>query len=107
MSNQGFSELNLLAGYNLECFHGQYRIQARKETISGQDQWWTVDFYLAGMFKAFPLQELSDIDLDINKELRTCLIEEYSNEAKLANGKIYRKIRQYHFEKNTSFEKRW
>lgn len=107
MSNQGFPEMNLPAGYNLECLHGRHRIQAGKETLSGRDQWWTVNFYLAGIFKAFPLQEPPNIDLDINKELRTCLIEEYSNEAKPADGEIYRKIRQYHFEKNTSFEKRW
>lgn len=36
-----------------------------------------------------------------------CLIEEYSNKAKSANGEIYCKIHQYHFEKNISFEKRW
>ena len=55
MSNQGFPELNLPAGYNLECLYGRNRIQAGKETFLGRDQWWTINFYLAGIFKAFLL----------------------------------------------------
>lgn len=39
-----------------------------------------------------------------NQELKTCLIEEYSNENKPGEGEIYRKIRQYHFQRNLSFE---
>jgi hypothetical protein len=35
--------------------------------------------------------------LDANRELKICLIEEYSNEEKPSDGEIYRKIRQYHF----------
>lgn len=38
MNNQGFPELNLPAGYNLECLNGWHRIQAEKETFSGRDQ---------------------------------------------------------------------
>lgn len=45
--------------------------------------------------------------LDVNSQLKTCLIEEYSNEEKPADGEIYRKIRQYHFQRNLSFERRW
>ncbi len=45
--------------------------------------------------------------LDANQELKTCLIEEYSNEEKPGDGEIYRKIRQYHFQRNLSFENRW
>lgn len=45
--------------------------------------------------------------LDVNRELKTCLIEEYSNEEKPTDGEIYRKIRQYHFQRNLSFERRW
>ena len=44
---------------------------------------------------------------DANQELKTCLIEEYSNEEKPGDGEIYRKIRQYHFQRNISFENRW
>ena len=35
------------------------------------------------------------------------LVEEYANEVKPADGEIYRKIRQYHFERNFTFEMRW
>jgi hypothetical protein len=45
--------------------------------------------------------------LDANRELKTCLIEKYSNEEKPSDGEIYRKIRQYHFQQNYSFEMRW
>lgn len=44
---------------------------------------------------------------DANRELKTCHIEEYSNEEKPADGEIYRKIRQDHFQQNLSFEMRW
>lgn len=36
-----------------------------------------------------------------------CLIEKYFNKAKLADGEVYCKIRQYYLEKNINFEKRW
>lgn len=63
--------------------------------------------FILRVSKGFALQEPSNIILDVNKELRTCLIEEYSNEARPTDGEVYRKIRQYQFEKNVSFEKRW
>lgn len=44
---------------------------------------------------------------DANPELKTCLIEEYSNEEKPGEGEIYRKIRQYYLQRNLSFENRW
>jgi len=42
--------------------------------------------------------------LDANREVQTCLIEEYSNEEKPTDGELYRKVRQYHFQHNLSFE---
>ena len=45
--------------------------------------------------------------IDLNPSLRTCLVEEYSNEKKPGKGKIYCKIRQYHFQRNLYFERRW
>jgi len=39
--------------------------------------------------------------------VKTCLVEEYSNEKKPTDGEIYRKIRQYHFQQNLHFEWRW
>lgn len=44
---------------------------------------------------------------DTNRELKTCLIEEYANEEKSTDGEIYCKIRQYHFQQNLGFEQRW
>ncbi|KFY48714.1 hypothetical protein V496_10240, partial [Pseudogymnoascus sp. VKM F-4515 (FW-2607)] len=43
----------------------------------------------------------------LNTDLKTCLVEEYSNEEKPSDGEIYRKIRHYHFQRNYSFETRW
>lgn len=45
--------------------------------------------------------------LDLNVDLKTCLIEEYSNEEKPSDGEIYYKMRRYHFQRNFSFEMRW
>jgi hypothetical protein len=44
---------------------------------------------------------------DANPELRTTLVEEYSNEEKPSDGEIYRKVRQYEREGNVCFKKRW
>lgn len=44
---------------------------------------------------------------DISHEVQQFLIEEYSNEAIPTDGEIYRNIRQYHFQRNLSFEMRW
>ena len=45
--------------------------------------------------------------LDINHELKTTMIEEYSCEKKPDDGEIYRKIRQYQLSGNAYFEERW
>ena len=45
-SSGGYPELVFPAGYQLECLHGQDRIQAAKEL---RLEWWAVDLYLAGM----------------------------------------------------------
>ena len=44
---------------------------------------------------------------DIDAKVKTCLIEEYSNEKRPSAGEIYRKIRKYHFQGNVTFERRW
>jgi hypothetical protein len=47
------------------------------------------------------------VSVDLNQDLKTALIEEYSNEKKTHDGEIYRKIRGYQLERNPYFEKRW
>lgn len=47
------------------------------------------------------------IHLDIDEELQSALVEEYSNERKPTDGEIYRKIRQYEGEGNEAFRERW
>ncbi|KAI9769847.1 MAG: hypothetical protein M1840_003841 [Geoglossum simile] len=93
LSNQteGYPELVFPSGQQLECLNGQHRIQAAREFLSPKDKWWAVELYLA----------------DANRELKTCLIEEYSNEEKPSDGEIYCKIRHYHFQRNHSLEMRW
>lgn len=44
---------------------------------------------------------------DTNPELRTTLVEEYSNKEKLSDSEIYHKVRQYEREGNVCFKKRW
>ena len=40
-------------GFQIECLHGQYRIDAAREFLDPGDDWWTVDLYLSGEVKAF------------------------------------------------------
>ncbi len=47
LASAEYPELVFPAGYQLECLHGQDRIQAAKELRLG---WWTVDLYLEGTF---------------------------------------------------------
>ncbi|OBT39549.1 hypothetical protein VE00_09472 [Pseudogymnoascus sp. WSF 3629] len=76
----------------VECLHGRHRIEAlKKSRLLPEDMWWTVDLYL------------SDLDAD----LETCLIEEYTKEEKPSDGELYYNIRQYHRQKNYSFKMRW
>jgi hypothetical protein len=97
-----------VAGYQLECLHGRHRIQAGREFLSPRNKWWAVDLYLAGIEISFnDLTYLTFVLLDTNIALKRCLIEEYSNEEKPTDGEIYRKIREYHFQRNFSFEMRW
>ncbi|KAL4984462.1 hypothetical protein BDW68DRAFT_180652 [Aspergillus falconensis] len=75
----------------LQCLHGRHRIEVGKELLPPTDRWWTFDIYLS----------------DMSAELRTSLLEEYSNEKPPTDGEVYRKIRQYENEHNTRFRKRW
>ncbi|KAJ5215343.1 uncharacterized protein N7498_001750 [Penicillium cinerascens] len=77
----------------VKCLHGQHRLKAGEEFLSECDQWWTVDLYLDGSH--------------ISHSLQATLIEEYCNEKIPTDGEIYRKIRQYQYEANAHFEKRW
>lgn len=45
--------------------------------------------------------------LDVSQTARQDLIKEYSNEKIPSDGEAYRKIRQYHFQRNFRLEARW
>ncbi|KAL3469007.1 hypothetical protein BJX99DRAFT_268801 [Aspergillus californicus] len=64
----------------LQCLHGHHRIKIGRELLPPTDRC---------------------------PELRTSLIEEYSNEKPSTDGEVYRKIRQYESEHNARFRKRW
>ncbi|KAL5352248.1 hypothetical protein ACLOAV_002195 [Pseudogymnoascus australis] len=83
--------LEFPTSFHLECLHGRHRIEAGREFLDPGNDWWTVDLYLS----------------DLNVDLKTCLVEEYSNEEKPSDGEIYYKMRRYHFQRNFSFEMRW
>ena len=109
LSNKGndYAELVFPPGYRLECLHGRHRILAAKEALPLLDKWWTVDLYLSGTVLLWSRVEFRLTKPDISHKLKTWLTEEYSNEKKPGAGDIYRKVRQYHFERNPSFETRW
>lgn len=45
--------------------------------------------------------------VDISKDLKTSLIEEYSNEKPPTDGEIYRKVRQYKSDGNRVLRQKW
>ncbi|PVH67371.1 hypothetical protein DL98DRAFT_600583 [Cadophora sp. DSE1049] len=70
----GVPELTFPDDYKLDYLHGLHRIEAAREFLSETDKWWTVDLYLS--------------DLDTN--LETCLIKEYSNEEEPSDSERWR-----------------
>ena len=53
------------------------------------------------------MSEETSSDLsDTSQELKTTLVEEYSNEEKPSNSEIYYKIHKYQKERNLCFERR-
>ncbi|KIV81283.1 hypothetical protein PV11_03480 [Exophiala sideris] len=105
---EAYPELRLPAGTEITCLHGKHRIQAAREFLSPRDKWWIADVYLAN--------ELPELHGGFNglmyrpglsTDMKRCLVEEYANESIPTDGMIYYKIRQYHFQRNFSFESRW
>lgn len=46
LTNQScYPTLRFPSGFQLECLHGQHRIQAAREFLPPADKWWTVDLY--------------------------------------------------------------
>ena len=75
-----FLELGFWPGYQLECLHGRYRIQAAKQALLPPDKWWTVDLYLSGMINYLCPRYILTGPIDISSELKIILTEEYANE---------------------------
>lgn len=99
--------LDFPTGFRLECLHGQHRINAAGECLDPGDDWWTVDLYLSGKSKVVRDAGHANVQpLDLNVELKTCLVEEYS-EKRPSDGEVYYRMRRYHFQRNFSFEMRW
>ncbi|KAL5331286.1 hypothetical protein ACEPPN_000816 [Leptodophora sp. 'Broadleaf-Isolate-01'] len=87
----GYPMLKFPTSCQLECLHGRHRIEAAREFLLPTDRWWVVDLYLP----------------ELNTNLRSWLVEEYSNEQKPTDGEIYRKLRQYDAERNLDSKLRW
>ncbi|OCK76193.1 hypothetical protein K432DRAFT_463895, partial [Lepidopterella palustris CBS 459.81] len=77
----------LRQGYHLQCLKGCDYIAAAKEVLPPSERWWTVDLYSE----------------DAGPELRTALIEEYSDPIRYSDSEIYTMI---HFCKHQGRGKR-
>jgi hypothetical protein len=104
-------KLDFPAGFRLACLHGRHRVLAGAKTLPLGNKRWTVDLYLDGK-PLLCVKESSNLLLltDLNYDLKTTLIEEYSCEKKPDDGEIYHKIREYqgyYGAGNPYFEKRW
>lgn len=87
----GYPRLKFPTSFQLECLHGRHRIEAAREFLLPTESWWIVDLYPP----------------DLNTNLRSWLVEEYSNEQKPTDGEIYCKLRQYDAERNLVSKSRW
>ena len=106
---EGYPELKLPPSYRLTCLHGQHRIQAAREVLAQRNAWWAVDLYVTGraVLDKLPRHLLTLASLDTSDELKTVLIEEYSNQEPPSDGEIYYKIRLYDREGSLLFKNRW
>ncbi|KAL2410572.1 hypothetical protein ABEF91_000561 [Exophiala dermatitidis] len=86
-----YPELEFPPGYQLMCLDGQSRALAAAKVLPVADRRWIVDLYAA----------------DLTEELRTILVEEYSNEDRLHPGEIYRKLRLYHLQRDLRIDNWW
>ncbi|KIW30935.1 uncharacterized protein PV07_02626 [Cladophialophora immunda] len=86
-----YPELEFPPGYQLRCLDGQSRALAAAKVLPVADRRWIVDLYAA----------------DLTEELRTILVEEYSNEDRLHPGEIYRKLRLYHLQRDLRIDNWW
>lgn len=110
LTNSGSNPPNLqFQPGQLKGLHGRHRIAAGLETLPPDLRWWAVDIYSDGIVPLSVAVERSDISIaaDIGDDLKTTLIEEYSNEKPPSDGEIYRKIRQYASDGNLHGELRW
>ncbi|KIW54605.1 hypothetical protein PV05_06954 [Exophiala xenobiotica] len=86
-----YPELEFPPGYQLMCLDGQSRALAAAKVLPLADRRWIVDLYAA----------------DLTEELRTILVEEYSNEDRPHPGEIYRKLRLYHLQRDLRIDNWW
>jgi hypothetical protein len=108
VTGDDYCVLQALDSTRLTCLNGHHRVQAAREFLSPREKWWIADFYSSGKYIPFSHSSILTCEHpDLSPEVRQYLIEEYSNEKVPSDGEIYRKIRQYHFQRNLSFEARW
>lgn len=108
-----YPKLEFPPSFRLECFRGRHRVEAARELRSHAQKRWIVDFYPAGMCldPSFTTDTKADgFMIEISKDLRITLTDEYTNEKKPDDGEFYYKIRQFQGAlgpKNPYFEMRW
>jgi hypothetical protein len=51
---QGYAELEIPPGWQVECLQGQHRILAASEVLEPSEQWWAVDLYRTGIVSPSP-----------------------------------------------------
>jgi Protein of unknown function (DUF3723) len=108
VTGDDYCVLRALDSTRLTCLNKHHRVQAAREFLSPRKKWWIADFYSSGKYIPFSHSSILTCEHpDLSPEVRQYLIEEYSNEKVPSDGEIYRKIRQYHFQRNLSFEARW
>jgi hypothetical protein len=93
-ARDGHIELDFPADVHLRCLRGRHRVLAAPGTLPLNGRRWTVDLFLS----------------DLDNDLKTALVEEYTCEKRPDDGEIYCKIREYQGYGgggNPYFETRW
>lgn len=103
-----YRKLDFPPRVQLECLHGQHRIEAGRQFLLPTEQWWIVDLYLSGISQ-FVLRSRTAyiILLDLDSDVRSSLTEEYAHERHPTDGEIYQKLRQYDAERDLDSKLRW
>ena len=90
----------------VDCLHGRHRIEAARQFLPLEDEWWVIDLYSVGRTRYF-FSRRALTCLGLGQQAKRLLKEEYANASNFSDGEIYSKIRFYQEKQTALCERRW